>query len=272
MDLTNYRPPTEHAKVNDVAIRCFRDIGDGDYIAARFAIRARLGSQFLWSAEQAVEKYLKCILMLNRINTKDLSHNIRNALNRVNTELPFRINLTAQEQHIFDHLVQWDSDRYLVESFHLLDEELADLDMLVWKLRQYCEPLNVVHYADTPCEKVLLENIKRIEGALGGAAIHGRIGGGMLEKILANTDHPAHETLTWNNCRYNTEGIESISFQIGLQAVNAPLYIYPEVANAASKWMKIEGRFIDACNALVRERKKEARAEAKAAKARSEKT
>jgi hypothetical protein len=54
--------------------------------------------------------------------------------------------------------------------------------------------------------------------------------------------------LTWKNCRYNTEEIETISIPIGLQAVNAPLYIYPEVAKEASKWMKIEGR---------RERKKE---------------
>jgi hypothetical protein len=225
MDLTNYRPPTAHAKVNDVAIRCFRDIGDGDYIAARFAIRARLGSQFLWSAEQAVEKYLKCTLMLNRINTKDLSHNIGRALNRINTELPFRIVLTSQEQHIFDHLVQWDSDRYLVESFHLMDDELVNLDRLVWKLRQYCEPLDVEHYADPPCEKILVGNIKRIEGALVGVAIHGRICGGVVEKILANTNHPAHAALIWKNCRYNTDAIESIDFPLGLQAVNAPLYI-----------------------------------------------
>jgi hypothetical protein len=46
------------------------------------------------------------------------------------------------------------------------------------------------------------------------------------------------------------------------------LYVYPEVAQEAAKWMKIKGRFVDACNALVRQRKKEARNAAKDAKAR----
>ncbi|ASK93081.1 hypothetical protein XcvCFBP7111P_17620 [Xanthomonas citri pv. vignicola] len=55
-----------HAKVNQFAIRCLRDTGDGDYIAARLSMRAYLYTQYLWAAEQAVEKYLKCILMQSR--------------------------------------------------------------------------------------------------------------------------------------------------------------------------------------------------------------
>lgn len=264
MDATTYRPPTAHAKVNDVAIRCFRDIGDGDYIAARLAMRARLGSQFLWSAEQAVEKYLKCILMLNRISTKDLDHDIERALQLINTVLPFKICLSAREQAIFEHLVQWNSDRYLITSFHLMYEELLNLDMLVWRLRQYCQPLDVEHYADVPSEKILLQNIKRIEAGLTGGAKNGHIGGGRLEQTLEDKNHPAREALIWKNFRYHPRQRKIIAFPTGLQAVNAPLYIYPEVAQEASKWMKIKGPFIEACNALVRQRKKEARDAAKA--------
>ena len=56
--------------VNDFAIRSFRDIADGDYIAARMAYRAMLPVQFLWSSQQALEKYLKCILFIRRITAR----------------------------------------------------------------------------------------------------------------------------------------------------------------------------------------------------------
>jgi hypothetical protein len=35
-----------------------RDVADEDYIAARALYRIRLDRQFLWSALQAIEKYL----------------------------------------------------------------------------------------------------------------------------------------------------------------------------------------------------------------------
>lgn len=46
-------------RVNDFAARSFRDVADRDYVAARLACRAGLMPQFLWSAQQAFEKYLK---------------------------------------------------------------------------------------------------------------------------------------------------------------------------------------------------------------------
>src|SRR6266571_4943728 len=64
------------ALVNDFAVRCFRDIADGDYIAARMACRAALVMQFLWASQQAIEKYLKGILLLNRIPAKDVRHDL----------------------------------------------------------------------------------------------------------------------------------------------------------------------------------------------------
>ena len=53
--------------LNDFAVRSFREIADGDYIAARLSFRASLMPQFLWQSLEAIEKYLKCILVLNRI-------------------------------------------------------------------------------------------------------------------------------------------------------------------------------------------------------------
>ena len=51
--------------LNDFATRSFREIADCDYIAARLSYRAQLVPQFLWQSLQAIEKYLKCALVLN---------------------------------------------------------------------------------------------------------------------------------------------------------------------------------------------------------------
>jgi hypothetical protein len=51
-------------RVNDFAIRSFRDTADCDYISARMAFRARLIPQFLWSGLQAIEKYFTKISAL----------------------------------------------------------------------------------------------------------------------------------------------------------------------------------------------------------------
>jgi HEPN domain-containing protein len=69
--------------VNDFAVRSFRDIGDGDYIAARMACRAALVTQFLWASQQAVEKYLKCVLLLNPVKAKKVRHDLRAALGKI---------------------------------------------------------------------------------------------------------------------------------------------------------------------------------------------
>lgn len=50
---------TNEDLLDDFAIRCFRDTGDEDYIAARMAFRAALVTPSLWESLQAVEKYLR---------------------------------------------------------------------------------------------------------------------------------------------------------------------------------------------------------------------
>lgn len=238
--IENYREPTEHAKINVFAIRCFRDTADLDYIAARLAMRSRLGTPFLWSASQAVEKYLKCILFLHRANTKDLSHNLEMALERINNTLPFAIELKPSEQKLFQHLAQWNSDRYLLTSFILDNDEIFALDSLVWKLRQYCQALNKRHYADEPSQEILKQRVAEVEKILKGSnTLIGHLPGGVLEGILEKRDHAAHNALIWKNHFYSRTVRKTIRFRSGFQAVNAPLFLNPELAETVSQWMKI---------------------------------
>jgi hypothetical protein len=55
----------ERVIVNSFATECFRNVADTDYVAARMHSRFGLIEQFQWSALQAIEKYLKAILLYN---------------------------------------------------------------------------------------------------------------------------------------------------------------------------------------------------------------
>ncbi|MCE4351994.1 HEPN domain-containing protein, partial [Xanthomonas hortorum pv. cynarae] len=236
-----YRPPTLHAKVNQFAIRCFRDTGDGDYIAARLSMRAHLYTQYLWAAEQAVEKYLKCILMLNRHDTRKLGHEVERALEAVRACLSVEIKLTEVEQQAFDNLGRWNADRYLIRSYHVEHVEIAGLDLLVWRLRQYCKPLDVNHYADDPSQDLLKVNLAEIAGRALHPSKAGHLPGGELEKILEDKRHPARTGLIWRNLRYNNANRRSTRMSTGWSLVNSPLDMADDqaVINEAKRWMKL---------------------------------
>ncbi|MCA1796649.1 MAG: HEPN domain-containing protein [Geobacteraceae bacterium] len=62
--------------INDFATRSFRDVADQDYIAARLSYRHGLYPQFHWQSLQALEKYLKAILLYNR----EQAHGVRSCI------------------------------------------------------------------------------------------------------------------------------------------------------------------------------------------------
>lgn len=227
-----FRPPTQHAKVNMFAIRCFRDTGDGDYIAARLAMKAKLHAQYLWAAEQAVEKYLKCILMLNREDTRDLRHDLERALARVRESLEIELALTDGERGAFDSLVRWNADRYLIHSYVIEEQELGGLDLLVWRLRQYCEPLDVDHYADKPSRDLLRANLESVAARSIGVPKLGYVEGGQLERILADRKNPARQGLVWRNLRFSTAHRKRVPMSAGWRTVNSPLYLAKESQEA----------------------------------------
>lgn len=83
--------PEMRALINDFAVRSFRDTADGDYIVARMAHRAGLVPQFLWSSLQAIEKYLKGILLLNRVPSVKATHGVADLLEKVEAISKLRI-------------------------------------------------------------------------------------------------------------------------------------------------------------------------------------
>ena len=128
--------------INDFAIRSFRDVADYDYIAARMAYRARLVPQFLWSSLQSLEKYLKCILLLNRIKSTKATHSLEVLLDRFKTHERFELRLRQPSRDFIKHLDTYGRFRYLETPFYLKGLEIMKLDMVVWDIRRYCRVLD----------------------------------------------------------------------------------------------------------------------------------
>lgn len=127
--------------INDFAKRCFRDVADHDYIAARMCYRSGLYSQFYWSALQAIEKYLKAILLFHRVRAKDIKHNLERAWVHAK-KLPFEIHISDSTREMIERLDRFGQYRYLEASFYVDGPVLPQLDKTVWEIRRYCKVLD----------------------------------------------------------------------------------------------------------------------------------
>jgi len=105
---------TEEDKlINNFAIRSFRDIADGDYISARMASRSQLVVQYIWASQQAIEKYLKCILLLNRIPAAEMKHMLRKSLAKIEASPKLSLGLVKSTEKFIDYLDTYGLNRYL---------------------------------------------------------------------------------------------------------------------------------------------------------------
>ncbi|MBV0934472.1 HEPN domain-containing protein [Marinobacterium weihaiense] len=128
-------------KLNNFADRCFRDVADKDYIAARLLFRNSLYHQFLWQSQQALEKYLKGILLYNRIPAKDLGHDLRLSYKRTE-KLPFSFEVDQYTVKFIEFIDDFGTSRYLESSHHIYGPVLNQLDNAIWNIRRYCQPLD----------------------------------------------------------------------------------------------------------------------------------
>lgn len=188
------------------AFRSFRDVADGDYIAARMACRAQLSHQFLWASQQAIEKYLKSALFLRRIPAKKVRHDLAPAL-KLLTDAGVGFTLSERSQKFVDRVDQMGQFRYMEVSQWVDWHWIVPLDQVVWELRRFStlDPMAT--------------NARLIEGKW---APRVKIVGGHLERILAKRDNPAREALLWHN-GYFGRGRRTIMVRSGITAVNSPL-------------------------------------------------
>jgi HEPN domain-containing protein len=132
--------------LNTFATDVFRKQADCDYIAARASFRMQLRQQFLWSAQQALEKYLKAILLYNGKSARfpsgkkrEFNHSLEALLAEVRSIPIFALELESEHEKFIRYLSQQGPNRYLSTSAYNTGEELRQLDTTVWHVRRYCQ-------------------------------------------------------------------------------------------------------------------------------------
>jgi HEPN domain-containing protein len=232
-------------RINNFATRAFREVADRDYLTARLACRADLIPQFLWSAQQAIEKYLKCILLLNRIPAKSVRHDIAKALTLV-AQLPFKVELCERSKKFIAHVAAYGEFRYLDVSTFAVGHVLVSLDLAVWELRRYCQVLNVFGKKLIPIEQQMLDTaLKEIRLSDSRPRHTFRVPGGYLEEVLAKPKHPAREALVRQNPCYGVRARKTIKSRDVMQAFNSPLYLFPEMLDELLQYVFIPSAHVE---------------------------
>ena len=225
------------AQINNFAIRSFRNTADRDYIHARLAYKARLIPQFQWSALHCLEKYSKCIMLLNRIDGKSVRHEVTPAIEKINLQNRVHIELSEQTDDFIKHLESGARFRYLEVSWSNRKLDIARLDRAVWEIRRYCQPLWGISEDDGSRKKYYKLRIESLRGIQKITNANSRIMGGVLERILKDKNNPSREGLIYKNLFYSTSSRKKVVIRDSFSAENAPLWLEPELLNEITKYI-----------------------------------
>lgn len=193
-------------ELNSFAFRSFRDVADADYIAARMAHRAQLPVQFVWASQQAIEKYLKCILFIRRVPASRVRHNLSAALKLIESE-QIPLALTARARQFIESIDSVGQYRYMEASLFVEWPRVVVLDQTVWELRRFST-------LDPKSTSLVLMD--------GEWAPRMHIPNGEIERILKNRKNRAREPLLWHNGFFG-RGRRKVTVRGGFTAVNSPL-------------------------------------------------
>ncbi len=139
--------------LNTFATDVFRKQADYDYVSARMNYRMQLRQQFLWSGQQAIEKYLKAILLFNGKSgryylkpdsekQKQFNHDLEKLSCEVEKITHLNYALSEEDRRFLVYLNAQGVNRYLTMSSNNLPEAIHDLDRLVWNVRKYCQDIS----------------------------------------------------------------------------------------------------------------------------------
>lgn len=206
--------------LNISAIDSFRRQADQDYIAARSNFRLQLRQQFLFAALQAIEKYLKAILLFHKCGTKKYRHSIDKLLIAVEQiqDLEFRISESSKEFVLY--LNKQGMNRYMDNLAFNYGDELSKLDTAVWEIRRYCQPLP----QDRQQENYFAAR-RRITDPLFEKNKHKfSISGGFLEKVIRHhpPSCPTRKALIWANMCYGTRKRTKVKYRTFSSAETPP--------------------------------------------------
>lgn len=200
--------------LNTFATDIFRKQADYDYVAARSNFRLQLRQQFLWSSQQAIEKYLKAILLFNGKSAryierkKEYRHDIVALFDAVKSISIFKFELEIEDEKFLRYLADQGPNRYISTTAYSLGEALRRLDSTVWQIRRYCQympdcgigsPTAVPGIREAHLKAALNPRHKEFPQKF-------RLTNGELEKIIQRpSSDPARRALIWANLYYGSK-------------------------------------------------------------------
>jgi HEPN domain-containing protein len=223
------------ACIIDFANRSFRDSADQDYIMARQAYRMQLDSQFRWNSLQAVEKYLKAILLYNERSTIGIIHNLVEALKRVRDIADLQFDVPKRSEDYIEYLDTYGEDRYLSYPTHLPFRALVQLDETIWSIRRYCYFMRQEFRRGEEVINLLEPNKKKLASIqYKNFPNRYRISNGYLEKVLAKR-LPAYDALVWKNPFFGKVAKHKITMMDRFSATNPTHFSIPECFETLNK-------------------------------------
>lgn len=231
---------TMRVLINDFAIRSFRDTADKDYIAARMAYRARLIQPFLWSALHCLEKYVKGILLLNRVQAHR-GHSVLPGIEQMKQVGRFDLDLSAKTVEFIKRLEDDGAEyRYYEVSYDIQPFDIVRFDRAVWELRRYCQALDYeIVDMNGKAVNLLTHELDRIHRAKEKHEKGTCVRGGILEKIIEQKDHPAREALIWNNLFFGPSRRKGVKLRPEWETGNSPFFLHPEIIDEVVKYVHI---------------------------------
>lgn len=219
--------------VNDFANRSFRDSADQDYIMARIAYRKEFDQQFRWCSLQALEKYLKAILLYNRVSAKGVGHDLMKAMGRVENIEDLEFSLpSADVEKFVEYISTYGADRYLSHPTHLKENALLTLDKTVWSIRRYCFFMRQVAKNEEGEVDLFEANKKKVINPYYETNRHKyKIFNGYLEKVITK-GLPSYEDLVWKNFFFGKVKKHKITnFRFRMSSQNPTHSLHPEIFN-----------------------------------------
>jgi HEPN domain-containing protein len=195
-----------------------RDIADTDYIAARACHRMMLLPPAAWSAAQAVEKYLKAILLFQCRSVKRFrNHELMPLVEAVKALPSLNFKLPDGADKFITRVSDEGSNRYgdFQRTIDTLD--VFELDRLVWHVRRYCQDFLLMPGDEQRYPGESQKRLAAVPSAVRSSATAStfRIDHGYLENVLAGGGFPLRiqrDALVWKNRFYGTRTKGRIRF------------------------------------------------------------
>jgi HEPN domain-containing protein len=230
----------QQGALNEYATRVFRNEADKDYIGARIAHRFEFDQQFLWSAEQAIEKYFKAILLYNATSAKGMGHDLKKTLKTIRSIQDFDSGLPQHVTDFIEYLDDYGPNRYLEFPSHVRTYSLLELDRAVWFIRRYCYYMGgeIKKHEGTAIDRRTAHLARLNALTVEDDPRQCRIFGGYLEKVL-DENLASAQFLRWKNFFFGPVFRKRIAnFRARFSAVNPPQDMHQE-------WLDVLERFVD---------------------------